>query len=82
LKLSPSGGNKKVGLRPLHGATRNRAKLEYIPVTPQKQGRRLNPSDSAIISQAAEDVLDNVQSGSFCDSEEIRVAFFLAAEAL
>ena len=37
---------------------------------------------SAIISQAAEDVLDNVHYGSFCDSEEIRVAFFLAAEPL
>jgi hypothetical protein len=24
-------------------------------------------------------VLDNVQSGSFCDSEEIRVAFFLVS---
>jgi hypothetical protein len=39
-------------------------------------------SDSAIISQTGEDVLDNVQSGSFCDSEEIRVAFFLATEPL
>jgi len=47
-----------------------------------KQAVSPKGSDSAIISQAAEDVLDNVQSGSFCDSEEIRVAFFLTAEAL
>ncbi len=33
LKLSTAGGNKKVGLRPPHGATRFRAKTEYIPPT-------------------------------------------------
>jgi hypothetical protein len=29
--LIPAGGNKKVGLRPPYGATRFRAKNEYIP---------------------------------------------------
>ena len=33
-------------------------------------------SDSAMTSQEGENVLDNVGYESFCDSEEIRVAFF------
>jgi hypothetical protein len=42
----------------------------------QSQYGLLAYSDYAIISQAAEDVLDNVLYGSFCGYEEIRVAFF------
>jgi hypothetical protein len=39
--LTATGGNKKVGLRPLHGATRFRAKTEYIPGVRQLQGTRV-----------------------------------------
>jgi hypothetical protein len=39
--LTATGGNKKVGLRPLHGATRFRAKCEYIPGVRQLQGTRV-----------------------------------------
>jgi hypothetical protein len=36
--LTAPGANKKVGLRPLHGATRFRAKTKYIPGVRQLQG--------------------------------------------
>jgi len=39
--LTAPGGNKKVGLRPLHGATRFRAKTKYIPGVRQLQGTAL-----------------------------------------
>ena len=38
IKCTPTGVNKKVGLRPLIGATRFRVNLEYIPAPRQKQG--------------------------------------------
>src|SRR5205807_4254131 len=37
IKCTPTGSNKKVGLRPLIRATRFRANLEYIPPLRQKQ---------------------------------------------
>ena len=44
--LTATGGNKKVGLRPLHGATRFRAKTEYIPGVRQLQGTRVGTAQS------------------------------------
>jgi len=41
IKCTPTGVNKKVGLRPLIGATRFRVNLEYIPAPRQKQGTSL-----------------------------------------
>jgi hypothetical protein len=58
---------------------------EWAEPSPQqhsRQAKRWNSNDSVIISQATEDVLDNVPYGCFCDSKEIRVAFFLAAGPL
>jgi hypothetical protein len=45
--LTATGGNKKVGLRPLHGATRFRAKAKYIPGVRQLQGTALCCSTEA-----------------------------------
>jgi hypothetical protein len=49
--LTATGGNKKVGLRPLHGATRFRAKTEYIPGVRQLQGTRVGTARNSVVQQ-------------------------------
>jgi hypothetical protein len=46
---NPTGGNKKVGLRPPRRATRFRAKLEYIATAGQKQDKAGNRAGSASV---------------------------------